>query len=465
MELVFKWVNYIATPGNPRYLTKSETQWQGRTPRYPPWREQSIITVVTIDNKVHSDKIPAFLATNNRVGGALCADQMIASLKAKGIPLKGTVGLANAMAGIKSLVVIAPVAFLAVTKLAKEDPSLNVCDLYLFQGAPDTTVMAMTVNPDVVLSAPDTLHIEGLYAFRLDLTGDAREDVVFKFRFNEPRHVNGDEHVHVQKFQVRRATGEAIGGDKGELLIEGDTGKVHSESGIRAFVGLAPDLFAADAVGTQSLQKAFYNEHRYDGDAFLRQRLNFFNNRNITAIVLEVPNHLIGKGTVHAWATASLYGHAPERQVSRWGLPMITHLFLNDPGNQEVKETYNKSVPSDDIALFSGYIADYIQKMTTYAGSAVNPEEYGKQMATRLCPNTLPYELGTAAAFDLARFNGRPLGDDAMDVMLTLLSNRPLQDGAAPDRNRIRTEFPYFGEPYSKEEQKDVVPWHPRRSH
>jgi hypothetical protein len=68
-----------------------------------------------------------------------------------------------------------------------------VCDLYLFQGAPDTTVMAMTVNPDVVLSAPDTLHVEGLYAFRLDLTGDAREDVVFKFRFNEPRHVNGDE--------------------------------------------------------------------------------------------------------------------------------------------------------------------------------------------------------------------------------------------------------------------------------
>jgi len=105
------------------------------------------------------------------------------------------------------------------TKLAKEDPSLNVCDLYLFQGAPGTTVMAMTVNPDVVLSAPDTLHMEGLYAFRLDLTGDAHEDVVFKFRFDEPRHVNGDEHVHVQKFQVRKATGEAIGGDKGDLLI------------------------------------------------------------------------------------------------------------------------------------------------------------------------------------------------------------------------------------------------------
>ena len=350
------------------------------------------------------------------------------------------------------------------TKLAKEDPSLNVCDLYLFQGAPDTTVMAMTVNPDVVLSAPDTLHIEGLYAFRLDLTGDAREDVVFKFRFNEPRHVNGDEHVHVQKFQVRRATGEAIGGDKGELLIEGDTGKVHSQSGIRAFVGIAPEMFAADAVAMRNLQNAFYNEHRYDGDAFLRHGQNFFDHRNITAIVLEVPNHLIGQGTVHAWATVSLYGHAPEMQVSRWGLPMITHLFLNDPGNQEVKETFNKSVPSDDITLFSGYIADYTQKMTTYAGSVMNPEEYGKQMVSRLCPNTLPYELGTAAAFDVARFNGRPLGDDVQDVMLTLATNRPIQDGAAPDRNRIRTEFPYFGEPYSKEEQKDVVPWHPKTS-
>ena len=348
------------------------------------------------------------------------------------------------------------------TRLAKEDPSLNVSDVYLFQGAPDTTVMAMTVNPDVGLSAPDTLHIEGLYAFRLDLTGDAHEDVVFKFRFNEPRHANADEHVHVQKFQVRRATGEAIGGDNGELLIEGDTGKVQNTSGIRAFVGTAPDLFAADAVGTQSLQKTFYNEHRYDGEAFLRQRHNFFRNRNITAIVLEVPNRLIGKRTVHAWATVSLYGHAPEMQVSRWGLPMITHLFLNDPGNQEVKEMYNKSVPSDDITLFSGYIADYIQKMTTYAASAANPEEYGRQVASRLCPTTLPYELGSAAAFDLTRFNGRPLGDDVMDVMLALLLNRPIQDGAAPDRNRIRAEFPYFGEPYSKEEQKDVVPWHPR---
>ena len=56
------------------------------------------------------------------------------------------------------------------------------------------------------------------------------------------------------------------------------------------------------------------------------------------------------------------------------------------PGNQEVKETFNKSAPSDDIALFSGYIADYTQKMVTYAGSAMNPEEYGKQIFISTMP-------------------------------------------------------------------------------
>jgi hypothetical protein len=347
------------------------------------------------------------------------------------------------------------------TKLAKEDPSLNVCDFYLFQGDPDTTVMAMTVNPDVGLSAPDTLHIEGLYAFRFDLNGDAREEVVFKFRFSEPRHLDGDEHVHVQKFQVRRATADAIGGDKGELLLEGETGKVHTKSGIRAYVGIAPDMFAGDAFALHGFLNAFYKDHKYDGDVFLH-RQNFFANRNLTAIVLEIPNHLIGNGPVHAWATVSLYGHAPEMQVSRWGLPLITHLFLNDPNHQEVKESFNISVPADDVASFSTYIADFTQKMTTYAGSVMNPQEYGKQMVARLCPTTLPYELGTPAAFDLAGFNGRPLGDDVMDVMLTLASNKPLQDGAVPDRKRIRTEFPYFGKPYSKEEQKGVTPV-PRR--
>jgi hypothetical protein len=44
------------------------------------------------------------------------------------------------------------------TPTAREDPRLNACDHYLFAGAPGTTVMAMTVNPDAGLSAPETFR-------------------------------------------------------------------------------------------------------------------------------------------------------------------------------------------------------------------------------------------------------------------------------------------------------------------
>ena len=345
------------------------------------------------------------------------------------------------------------------TKLAREDPSLNLCDFYLFDGPPGKTVMAMTVNPDVGLSAPDTLHPEGLYAFRFDLNGDAKEEVTFKFRFGEPRHGDGGEHTHIQSFVVRKATGDdALRGDAGETLVEGETGSVATDSDIRAYVGIAPDVFAANA-GFRPFMTAFYSDRRYDGDAFLNQP-NPFARRNVTAIVLEVPSELIGKGKINAWATISLFGHAPEVQVSRWGLPMVTHLFLSD---EEAKEQFNASVPSEDLERFGKSIADVAEKMTTYAGSAADPGEYGKLIAARLCPDTLPYDLGTPAAFELACFNGRPLGDDVLDVMLTLAANTLIADGLAPDGGRIRKDFPYYGAPYTAEEQVGVTPLLPAR--
>ncbi|MGB6691223.1 MAG: DUF4331 family protein [Terracidiphilus sp.] len=339
------------------------------------------------------------------------------------------------------------------TKLAKEDPSLNLCDFYLFDGPLGRTAMAMTVNPDVGLSASDTLHPEGLYAFRFDLNGDAREEVTFKFRFGEPRHGDGSEHTHIQPFVVRKATGDdALRGDAGETLVEGETGSVATDSDLRAYVGIAPDLFAANA-GFRTFMTAFYKDQRYDGDALLHQQ-NAFAQRNVTAIVLEVPSELIGRGKINAWTTISLFGHAPEVQVSRWGLPMVTHLFLNE----EAKEQFNASVPSEDIERFAKSIADVAEKMTTYAVSVADPVEYGKRIASRLCPDTLPYELGTPARFDVGNFNGRPPGDDAMDVMLSLAANKPLATGVVPDRGRIRKEFPYYGEPYTAEEQVGVTP-------
>src|ERR1700722_5257036 len=69
------------------------------------------------------------------------------------------------------------------TPTAREDPRINVCDLYLFRGRLGTTVMALTVNPDAGVGAPDTFRDEGLYVFRFATNRDLREDVTFKVQF------------------------------------------------------------------------------------------------------------------------------------------------------------------------------------------------------------------------------------------------------------------------------------------
>jgi hypothetical protein len=340
-------------------------------------------------------------------------------------------------------------------KRAKQDPSLNVCDAYLFKASPGHTVMAMTVNADAGIGSPDYLPSEALYAFRFDLNGDAREEVVFKLRLGEPHHLPGNEHTHVQTFRFIRAEGAEIAGDAGKTLVEGRTGSVATDSGIRAFVGVSPELWAADAIAFFNLLTALYKENRFDGDVFLHRK-NFFRNRNVIAIILEVPNELIGRGKVRLWATASLYGHAPEVQICRWGLPLFTHLFLSDAASTAAAEEYHASVPADDVEQFAGKVAAFTAKLSGLAGSTPRPDDYGQQVAARLCPVMLPYELGTDATFDLQRFNGRPLHVDAYDVMLTLAANKPIVDGVSPDHSKIRAEFPYYGTQYTQEEQADL---------
>jgi Domain of unknown function (DUF4331) len=343
------------------------------------------------------------------------------------------------------------------TKLAKENPAFNICDMYLFKGSPESTVMAMTVNADSGISGLDTLHPEGLYTFRFDLNGDAREELVFKFRFDEPTHVDGDEHLHVQSYRVIRAGAKQMGGDAGEVILEGKTGSIASASGIKAFVGTAPELWTANAIGFFDFMGALYGQDRFDIDAFKNPQ-NYFARRNVTALVLEVPDSLIGAAKVGAWATLSLYGHAPEVQIYRWGLPLFTHLFLSNPERPDLPEKFHNTGPAQDLELFAAAVSGFVAKLSDRAKSTGEPQAYGAHIASRLCPAMLPYTVGTPAVFSLSEFNGRPLGVDAFDVMLTLGANLPIVDGVHPESSRIQDVFPYYGAPYSKVEQAGLAP-------
>jgi hypothetical protein len=70
----------------------------------------------------------------------------------------------------------------------------------------------------------------------------------------------------------------------------------------------------------------------------------------------------------------------------------------------------------------------------------------------------LPYEIGTKPVFTLERFNGRPLDVDAYDIMLTLATNRPIHDGVSPNLSQMRPDFPYYGAPFSKDDQDGMKP-------
>jgi hypothetical protein len=343
------------------------------------------------------------------------------------------------------------------TDQAKADPRLNICDLYVFKGRGERTVLAMTCCADAGISSPELFHPEGTYAFKIDLNGDSKEDLAFKFRFGEPQHMPGDEHHHVQPFSAWRATGDEIPAVGGTLIVEGSTGGMVEVKEVQAFAGMVPELWAADAFAFFSMLQNLFNENRFDPTVF-RHKENLFLDRNIMAIVLEVPNSLIGAGQINVWATVSLFGHAPEVQVARWGLPLITHLFLANPSTPELTGQFHLSTPSKDADTFGPAIAALAARLAGYAGNTPEPKEYGQRLADRLCPVVLPYRLGTEAHFNVAKFNGRRLTDDAYDVMVSLATNVAVADGVSPATNRVISEFPYYGSPFSPSEQAGLAP-------
>jgi len=90
-------------------------------------------------------------------------------------------------------------------RLTSRDPRLTVADAYLFDAAPDRTVMVMTCQVDAAVSAPASFHPAALYEFRFDTTGNGRDDIAFQLRFTDP--IGRAEQGPHQEFTVHYLTG------------------------------------------------------------------------------------------------------------------------------------------------------------------------------------------------------------------------------------------------------------------
>ena len=231
-------------------------------------------------------------------------------------------------------------------------------------------------------------------------------------------------------YPLRRAEGaQAAGtGDDGEVIVDrapvstGRGAQVTDAGGIRFFVGRRSDPFFFDLNGA-------LHDMQFTGD-------DFFADKNVSSIVLEVPNSALGPGEVRLWARTL----APTdgagggwMQMDRGARPAQS-VFL--PG--DARDAYLAGEPADD-ARFVAAFAHSLEHLGGYTS------EDATRVARTLLPDLLYYDPTRPASFPK---NGRLLTDDVQDAFLTIITNgRVTGDKVGPHRDFL-TEFPYLGPPH-----------------
>jgi len=109
------------------------------------------IKIILIDNFVHDTGYHSFLATNNRVGGALAADKLVEFLQAAGKPLEGKIAVISSMAGVQVLIDRTE-GFLE--RLEEIAPGLEVLPI---RYADNDIAVAANIAEDILTANPDLL--------------------------------------------------------------------------------------------------------------------------------------------------------------------------------------------------------------------------------------------------------------------------------------------------------------------
>src|SRR5438552_6650414 len=178
------------------------------------------------------------------------------------------------------------------------DPRLDLCELFAFPkpGDASKSIVIMDVHPSAGVNPPgptttEAFAPEAIYEIKIDTNGDARADIAYRIRFSPSADGNGTLTATVRRVMGADAAGT---GDGGEVVIEGapvSLGRepVVTEAGdYRFFAGWRSDPFFFDAGGA-------LNNFQFTGD-------DFFADKNVCSIVLELPNAALGNKAVGLWA-------------------------------------------------------------------------------------------------------------------------------------------------------------------
>jgi hypothetical protein len=308
------------------------------------------------------------------------------------------------------------------------DARLDLTDLYAFPKPSDAdrSILIMNVHPSAVVNPPgsttrEPFASEALYEFKIDTDGDAVGDIAYRVRFSSS--ADG-----AQTATLRRVVGAQAAGmdDSGQIIVEGapvSTGpeaRVTEAGDHRFFAGWRSDPFFFDTRGA-------LNDLQFTGD-------DFFIDKDVCSIVLEMPNSALGPKRVGLWARTLDGAGGVWVQADRGALPAQAVFLVGAE-----RDAYLSGEPADDGRFVAGF-AHALEHAGGYA-----PVE-ASRVAGTLLPDILSYDPTRPACFPS---NGRTLTDDAVDAFLAVLTNgKVIEDKVAAHRDLL-AEFPYLGPPHS----------------
>jgi hypothetical protein len=307
------------------------------------------------------------------------------------------------------------------------DARLDFTDLYAFPKPGDAgkSILIMDVHPSVGVNPPGStadmaFSPEAIYELRIDTNGDAVADIAYRVRFTSSE--GGAQTATLRRVEGAQAAGI---GDDGQVIVAGapvSTGletRVTEAGGYRFFVGWRSDPFFFDVQGA-------LNNLQFTGD-------DYFADKDVCSIVLEVPNSALGAKKIGLWAR-TLDGTSGKWVQADRGARTNQTPFL--AGEQNA--AYLAAEPADD-ARFIPVFAHALEHAGGYT-----PAE-ATRVAGAMLPDILHYDPTRPASYP---DNGRALTDDVVDLFLPLLTNgKVTQDKVGPHKDLL-TEFPYVGPPH-----------------
>ena len=310
------------------------------------------------------------------------------------------------------------------------DARLDLTDLYAFPkpGDPDKSILIMNVHPSVGLNSPgpttaEPFAPEARYELKIDTDGDAIANVSYEVRFSSLE--GGEQSATLRRVESAHAAETGAGG---QVIVEGVPVSTAHEAHVtqagdyRFFAGWRSDPFFFDVLGV--LNKFQFTS----GD--------FFADKDICSIVLELPNSVLGPGEVGLWARTLIPADSAGGdwiQADRGARPNQTPFLAG-----EQNDAYRAGEPAYDDR-FVPVFAHALEHTAGYSSEEAN------RVAGKLLPDILRYDYKRPAFFP---DNGRALTDDVCDLFLAILTNGKVTGDKVGPHHDFLDDFPYLGPPH-----------------